>query len=485
MITPPDKMPECSVCDAPATGMCDACFFFIYCGRACQRAHWGEHQLACVAIQRDAATPLEPHGADFYPNPPNCHGCGVPLNDRVALCTGCEFAGYCSEPCQLAHWDREHGDVCALVREAKDARRARAAADAAAEAARVRAHALRRAHVSLDVGMLGAVETVGALRDFPEDAALAVKALTALRVRIDKQMAINAGSAAVIVAAMSAHAIDSTVAYHGCWALTHTAEDPTGIEAAIDAGATVTIVAAMRAHANVRNVAFYGCSALLNISTFFERQAVINAGAPVIIVAAMRAHVSDSGVAQYGCRAFVNIACEPAGQLAAFNANAVATIVATMRAHKNVANVALYGCWALALIALIAKLVFSQQAAVTAGAPAAIIAAMRVHLTDKDVAYHGCGALVNITQLPDGKQAAIDAGAPAAIVAAMRKHAGDSDVAHYGCWALSNIVDKLPQQEAAGAPGAIISAMRAHAGVSQVALYGCQSLVRIAALPAG
>jgi hypothetical protein len=114
-------MPECSLCDAPATGICDSCFFFAYCGRACQRAHWEAHQPACVAIRRDASTPLEPHGADFYPNPPNCHGCGVALNNRVALCTGCEFAGYCDEPCQLAHWDREHGDVCGLVREAKDA----------------------------------------------------------------------------------------------------------------------------------------------------------------------------------------------------------------------------------------------------------------------------------------------------------------------------------------------------------------------------
>jgi hypothetical protein len=35
---------ECSLCDAPATGVCDACFFFIYCGCACQRAAMHAHE---------------------------------------------------------------------------------------------------------------------------------------------------------------------------------------------------------------------------------------------------------------------------------------------------------------------------------------------------------------------------------------------------------------------------------------------------------
>jgi hypothetical protein len=50
------------------------------------------------------------------------------------------------------------------------------------------------------VGRFTAVETVGALRDFPEGSELAVKALKAFAGRIDKKEAVDAGAAAAITA---------------------------------------------------------------------------------------------------------------------------------------------------------------------------------------------------------------------------------------------------------------------------------------------
>ena len=347
-------MPECYVCDAPAAGICDACFFFIYCGPACQRAHWAEHLPVCDAIRLDTATVLEPHGPDFYPNPPNCHACGVALNNRVSLCSGCEFAGYCSEVCQQEHWEREHSDVCAFVREAKDARRARderlrasaaAAAAEAAEAERTRKHALRRAHVSLDVGRFSVIETVGALRDFPEDAGLAVKALTAFENRFDEQAAVDAGAVAAVIAAMRAHAGVSGVAHRGCRALLNIASIPAGALAAIDAGAPTAVVAAMRAHAGVSGVAQYGCWALLNIAFLpAGQQAAIDAGAPAAIVASMRVQVNVSEVAMFGCEALHCISFSPAGKAAVVAAGGREAITAAgvqFASAKNISERAL------------------------------------------------------------------------------------------------------------------------------------------------
>jgi hypothetical protein len=432
-------MPACSLCAAPATGVCASCFFFVYCGGACQRAHWAAHRPVCAAIRRDAATPLEPHGPDFYPNPPTCHGCGAALSDRVALCTGCEFAGYCSEPCQLAHWDREHAEVCALVREAKDARKAKAEADADAAAAAslaksaraARKHALRRAHVSLDVGRFTAVETVAALHDFPEDAELAVKALRAFAERIDNQAAVDAGAAPAIVATIRAHAAVTDIARFGCWALASITVLPAGEQALIDAGAAATIITVIRAHESVVDVARHGCRTLAIIAqTPAGQQAVIDAGAAATIVAAIRAHGSDANVTRNGCRALANIASFPAGKLTRVHPPqssppCACTQVLLMLHTSDVAR------WAILLLLPLVYRLLSLRAELK---PLSLQCALTerssgVALTpdDSNVAENGSFALYHFAQVPDGKTAIIAAGGRDSITAAMRHMSARED----------------------------------------------------------
>jgi hypothetical protein len=270
---------------------------------------------------------------------PSCAQCGV-ATDATTFCAVCRFAFYCGARCQTEH-HHAHEPLCAAIaaecaarEEAKGrvgaleedldkaenrvaeievwiaALRVTAAEDVAEEAERraeaergeavaARKHALRRAHVSLDVGRYTAVETVGALRDFPEDAGLAVKALKAFAERISKQEAVDAGAAAAVVAAICAHAAVSDIAHFGFWALGKFASSgPVGRQAAIDAGAAAAIVNAMRAHVSVADVTHFGCWALADMAALpAGQQAAIDAGATATIVAAMRAHKSVSEVA--------------------------------------------------------------------------------------------------------------------------------------------------------------------------------------------
>jgi hypothetical protein len=298
----------------------------------------------CRAIRADAASEGGALGVDGKPFKAACDACAVDLGGGGFRCGRCGFAAYCCAPCKSAHWDREHGKVCELVREAKDARKAKAEADAAAaavaEAERLRKHALRRAHVSLDVGRLGAVETVGALRVFPEDVELAVKALDAFGERINTQAAVDAGAVAAIVATMRAHADDSDVAYRGCLALRNIAMLPAGGQVAIDAGAPATIVAVMRAHASVAGIASYGCSALGVIAVYpAGHQAVVDAGAIEIVIASLHAHVDVTYVALYGCGTLGCFARLPAGKAAIIAAGGRAAITAAKR-HVSVVRFA-------------------------------------------------------------------------------------------------------------------------------------------------
>jgi hypothetical protein len=261
-------MPTCATCGAPSTGVCGPCRFAYYCGAPCQKQDWRAHKPVCAALKAELAARVESVGLlrALEEDLERTRGRAAELSTALAA----ERAGV----------EREK------------------------EAAAARKHALRRAHVSLDVGRFTAVETVAALRNFPEDAALAVKAFKAFRGRIDRQEAIDAGAAAVIVAAMRTHTDVSDVAKHGCAALRFIALLPAGQQAAVAADATATIIAAMRAHESTSDVASYGCCALTNIANFSTgRQAAIDAGAHVTIASAIRANINNSDVASVGCEA--------------------------------------------------------------------------------------------------------------------------------------------------------------------------------------
>jgi hypothetical protein len=341
----PPRMPTCATCGAPSTGVCGPCRFAYYCGAPCQKQGWSAHRPVCASLKAELAARVE----------------------SVGLLRALE-----------EDLERTRGRA-ELLSTALGAERAGVEREKAVAARR---HALRRAHVSLDVGRFTAAETVGALRDFPEDAGLAVKALKAFSGRNDMQAAIDAGTVAAVVAAVRTHAGVADVAGCGCWALWKIADLPAGQQATIDEGAPAIIVAAMRVHESIAYVEHFGCRGLANIAVLpAGKQAAVDAGAPATIVAAMRAHIRVANVARQGCMALGSIANLPAGQLAVFDAGAVNSIIAALRGHADNADVAEYGCFALSRIALLP----AGKAAIIAAGGRSVITALRTrHASAKE-----------------------------------------------------------------------------------------------------
>jgi hypothetical protein len=109
-------MPACTGCArADAIDTCNGCRYATYCGAACQRAHWAAHRPVCKAVEKYAA-----REGDWKPT--HCDSCLAPLNGIDERCTGCFSVSFCNVACQLAHWKREHGDVCQTVGKARFAR---------------------------------------------------------------------------------------------------------------------------------------------------------------------------------------------------------------------------------------------------------------------------------------------------------------------------------------------------------------------------
>ena len=205
-------MPACAACADPATSACGRCRFATYCGTACQTAHWPTHKPVCVAIAADAALMEFAVAPNFHPRPLKCHACSVPFTTGCSMCEICFYGAYCTDTCQVAHWPT-HQLVCSSVKAAKEIRQRAKAEEAEQKNAREEAEAarklaLRRAHVSLDVGRSSAIEIVRALRDFPEDAGLAEKSLRAFVARNDVESAIDSGLLVAIVMAMRTHVGD-------------------------------------------------------------------------------------------------------------------------------------------------------------------------------------------------------------------------------------------------------------------------------------
>jgi hypothetical protein len=118
-------MPTCATCSSPSAHVCGPCRFAYYCGAPCQKLGWRVHKPVCAALKAELAARV---GA---------------VGRLRALEEDLERT-------------RGHVGVLSTALNAE-----RVGVEREKEVA-ARRHALRRAHVSLDVGRFTAAETVAA-----------------------------------------------------------------------------------------------------------------------------------------------------------------------------------------------------------------------------------------------------------------------------------------------------------------------------------
>ena len=104
-------MPPCANCGATGTTFsCARCKEEQYCSRACQKASWKQHKLACTARERTAVAPgactveaLAKRVKTAARYEGGCLCCGAKPK-KLVFCSGCGIAGYCDTACQSRDW---------------------------------------------------------------------------------------------------------------------------------------------------------------------------------------------------------------------------------------------------------------------------------------------------------------------------------------------------------------------------------------------
>ena len=263
---------------------------------------------------------------------------------------------------------------------------------------------------------------VAAITTHLSDPDVARQGCRALRATVDGSRdrvtaAIDANSVAIAIDAMRVHAGDASVAGVGCHLLSALL---TGNWAAVDAcsavvlreGGPAAIVAAMTTHVDDATVASCGSLAFgkflwgsPGVTRDTRVNAAVNAGAPAAVVRAMRAHPNSVRVQSNGLYALAMLCVGGTHHVAAVTtAGGPDAAVAVLRAHVGSEYIAATGSHALGNMAWVSGP--SRETVVAAGACAAIVAALRTHVGTARVLEAGSMALRRIAATHRGSVAA-------------------------------------------------------------------------------
>lgn len=291
-----------------------------------------------------------------------------------------------------------------------------------------------------------------------------------------------------IITALTTHVTQPGVAEGALWALHKYAGEPAA-QASLATNANAVVLAALSMHALHRGVTEAGCCLMSRLSVLTGQSGLHGAAAVPPLVAALHAHGEASlTIASAACHALSNLTIVASGAEAAIRLGALAAVSRVLIAHQNELSVAENASRLLRRIYGAPGVACATDAAHNRDACNAAIECLSTHKSVAVVAEEAAGVITNIFANAGSGKTSLERSAVSSafsqLVDTLYMHTANVGVVTAclsSIWGLATTDEHRSIASSSNVIPAIVRALNAHPAVTRVSEVGCQALWAVCA----